>query len=167
VPGLFFTDLWSMNYPSRILILFMAGLMVAYGSRAQQQKAADPHTLQAVFRSSLGNVLSDQQLPPSMMKALLDSTLVARDSAGHPYPVVAFNFGYATTDTYTNDTTGRPASSRNYLSFHFKGNRLDSVWRKGIAEKIKPGDILYFDRIVARGPQNHQYLSSPLRFTVE
>lgn len=143
------------------LLAWLAGIVPA---QAQQQQAARP--LDPVFHSFLGNVEGGQALPASFVKGLLDSALVARDSAGHPHAVVAFNFGYATTDTYENDTTGRPVSTRSYLSFHFKGNRLDSVWRKGIAEKLRSGDVLYFDRVIAEGGQGVQYLSSPLTYRV-
>lgn len=150
-----------------LLITLTLGVGVTCGQAQQKNPSGIAGGLHPVFSTTLGNVVSQQKLPASLMKTLLDSTLVARDSAGHPYPVVSFTFGYATTSTYVNDTTGRPASSRTYLSFHFKSNRLDSVWRKGIGEKLRSGDVLYFDRIIATGPGHRHYLSAPLQYTVE
>lgn len=150
-----------------LIITLTLGVGIACGQTPQKHPSGTAGGLHPVFSTTLGNVVSHQKLPASLMKTLLDSTLVARDSAGHPYPVVNFTFGYATTSTYVNDTTGRPASSRTYLSFHFKGNRLDSIWRKGIREKLRSGDVLYFDRIIAAGPGHRHYLSAPLQYTVE
>jgi hypothetical protein len=100
------------------------------------------------------------------MKTLLDSALVARDSAGGRHPVVSFNFGYRTTDIFLNDTTGRPETSRLYTSFHFNANRLDSLWRTEIGSRIKSGDELFFDRVIAED-RDARYLSSPMHFTVK
>jgi hypothetical protein len=146
-----------------LIVILTAGL-----GRCQAQEASrtPARGLHPVFSATLGEVVSHQKLPVSLMKSLLDSSLVARDSAGHPYPVVSFSFGYQTTNYYQNDTTGRPQSSRTYLSFHFTGNRLDSVWRKGVSAQLKPGDVLYFDRIIARDRSGVQYLAAPLEYDI-
>lgn len=147
-------------------------LLMAVPSPAQKKKAITPakHVspvgLVPVYKTSLGNVLSNT-LPVTMMKQLLDSTLIARDSTGQPHAVVGFDFGYSTTDTYYNDSTGAPNTSRLYSTFHFQGNRLDSVWLKGISEKIKPGDELYFEKVIAVDKKGLHYLSSALRFQIK
>jgi hypothetical protein len=129
-------------------------------NKAQAGKGLEP-----VFQSSLGNVLSNT-LPSSVMKKLLDSSLHARDKKGKTYPVISFDLGYQQKETVTNDTTGKPETSHVYLYWHFKGNRLDSLWRKKIKDELKPGDQLYFDHIIAEGDSGAKYLSAPLHFTV-
>lgn len=168
----FFPDLYPMIRMFRNMALAALLLLGVSATQAQQKKkslpaggAAPAHGLVAVYHASLGGVRSNS-LPASMMKQLLDSTLIARDSLGHVYPVVSFDFGYGTHNTFYNDSTGRPASYPAYSSFHFKGNRLDSVWRHGIRDQIRSGDGLFFDHIIAKGEKGVFYLSTPLHFRI-
>lgn len=137
----------------------------AQTSGAAKDNAAGKGRMAPVFTTLLA-ASSGKTIAAQTMKTLLDSALVARDSSGRLHPVVSFNFGYRTTDIFLNDTTGRPETSHLYTSFHFKGNRLDSLWRTEIGSQIKPGDELFFDRVVAtyRGTG---YLSSALHFLVK
>jgi hypothetical protein len=138
---------------------------VAQTGGSKKDSAAAKNRMAPVFTTRLaGN--QGTAVSVTSMKTLLDSTLVASDSSGRRQPVVSFNFGYRTTDTFLNDTTGRPETSHLYTSFHFKGNRLDSLWRTEIGSRIKSGDELFFDRIIAQD-RNAHYLSSPLHFTVK
>jgi hypothetical protein len=162
----FFCDICAMSVRLFLWILwgsFMAGTQMLYA----QGKPVEPakHALAPVFRSSLGNVLSNK-VPASLMRQLLDSTLIARDSQGVKHRVVSFEFGYRTTTSYRSDTTGAVEHAHSYLSFHFNSNRLDSLWRSRIGPQIKPGDELYFDRIIADGGQGVKFLSSSLHFQV-
>lgn len=151
------------------MLLMMVGCMHTFTVQAQQKRGVAKDTatrvLSPVFKSSLGNVLSNT-LPASMMKKLLDSSLHARDKKGVGHPVVAFRFGYRTHNTFLNDTTGKSQSAASYFSFQFYTSRLDSIWRKRVGEQLKSGDELFFDKIIARDSKGVQYLSSPLHFTV-
>lgn len=150
------------------LLGILLGALIA-GTQAlyAQDKPSGPakHSLVPVFRSSLGNVLSNA-VPASLMRQLLDSTLIARDSLGTKHRVISFEFGYRTTTSYHNDTTGRIQQGHSYLSFQFNSDRLDSLWRSRIGPQIKRGDELYFERIIAEGPKGVKFLSSPLHFQV-
>lgn len=152
-----------------LVVLLLAGMSVL-PAKAQQQNAAKQDTLRKgltpVYKSTLGNVLSNT-LPSSMMKQLLDSSLHARDKSGHLRPVVSFRFGYKTSDTFLNDTTGRAETSPLYFSFQFYSNRLDSVWRNEVGKQLKAGDELFFEKIIAKDDKGVQYLSSPLHFIVK
>lgn len=119
-----------------------------------------------VFKSTLGNVLSNT-LPASMMKSLLDSSLYSRDKKNHLHPVVSFEFGYKTFNSFLNDTTGKTETASSYFSFHFDNNQLDSIWKKRVGELLKPGDEIFYEKIIARDPKGIQYLSSPLHFIVK
>jgi hypothetical protein len=154
---------WSILAGMIILCAFPA---TAQKKSLQPAKTGQKTGLIPVFSSSLGHASKDT-VPVTLMKQLLDSSLVARDSSGQPHPVVSFNFGYRTSDTFLNDSTGRPETSNLYTTFHFKSDKLDSLWRTAIGGKIKPGDELFFDRIIARTKQGVQYLSSPLHFKVK
>lgn len=161
-----FCDICTMR-TCLLLWILLGGLTTGTPRLSAQDKPSESvkRTLVPVFRSSLGNVLSNT-IPASLMRQLLDSALIARDSMGEKHPVVSFEFGYRTTASYHNDTTGRIEQANSYLSFHFASNRLDSLWRNRIAQQIKPGDELYFERIIAEGPQGVKFLSSPLHFQV-
>lgn len=155
-----------------IAILFLTGIVGVFSAQAQHKSknSAPKDTvakgLTPVFKSTLGNVLSNT-IPASMMKSLLDSSLHARDKNGHLHPVVSFQFGYRTHNTFLNDTTGKAESAASYFSFQFYSDHLDSLWKKKVSEQLKPGDELFFDKVIARDPKNVQYLSSPLHFIVQ
>lgn len=156
---------------SRLIFSFVFVAMIliwAIPSKGQDKnypnKSRAGKGLEPVFQSSLGNMLSNT-LPSSFMKKLLDSPLHARDKKGRTYPVISFDLGYQQKETVTNDTTGKPETSHVYLYWHFKGDRLDSLWRKKIRDELKPGDQLYFDHIIAEGDSG-KYLSAPLHFIV-
>lgn len=150
----------------------MIMLLCVFSSTAQQKKelpkgkpAKDQKGMVPVYQSSLGNVLSNT-LPVSMMKKLLDSSLIARGKGGKKYQVVAFDFGYQKEETVVNDTTGRPELSRVYQHWYFQGNRLDSIWRVRVKSELKSGDRLYFDRVIATDKGGIHYLSSSLHFKI-
>lgn len=163
-----FTDICPMQ---KMMMLFMAAsFFCSFPGQAQQKNRAEKNTaaktMSPVFKSTLGNVLSNT-VPASVMKSLLDSSLHARDKKGALHPVVAFRFGYQTHNTFLNDTTGKSQTAPSYFSFQFYNNRLDSIWRKRVGEQLKSGDELFFDRIVAKDPKGVQYLASPLHFVVQ
>ena len=64
------------------------------------------------------------------------------------------------------DSTGRPKKIVDYLSWNFRGNQLDSLWRTRVKAEINTGDELYFDHIVAEGSDGKRYKSSALKFIV-
>ena len=155
-----------------ILQLVIGGIFIltAFPCTAQQKQPGSRQVpgekgLVPVYTSSLGNVLSNT-LPVSMMRNLLDSALIARDKQGHAHPVVSFDFGYRTSDTFNDDTTGKPRTSYLYSGFHFNSSKLDSLWRTRVSKNIRPGDELFFDHIIARNEKGIHYLSSPLHFIV-
>lgn len=152
-----------------IVLLLAMGCMNMVPVHAQDGRSARKDSvttgLSPVYKSALGNVLSNT-LPVSMMKSLLDSAVHARDRKGVLRPVVSFRFGYRTHNTVVDDTTGKTETAPSYFSFQFYTNRLDSIWRLRVGEQLKPGDELFFDRIIARDEQGIQYLSSPLHFVV-
>jgi hypothetical protein len=151
--------------PALVLTSWLALPCVAQTKAKAKTDAAAKNNMAPVFTTLLAGRRSNT-VSVDTMKTLLDSALVARDSAGGNHQVVSFDFGYRTTDVFLNDTTGRPETSRLYTSFHFKGNRLDSLWRTEIGDEIKPGDELFFDRIIA-SDRGARYLSSALHFTVK
>lgn len=155
----------------KILFTIMALLsgFYVFPANAQQKETQRTdtafHGLKPVWKSTLGNVLSNT-IPSTMMKNLLDSSLHARDKKGKLHPVVSFNFGYSTSESYVNDSTGRKQTSPLYYSFHFNSGRLDSIWKKRVGDMLKQGDKLYFERIIAEDKNGIQYLSSPLYFII-
>ncbi|HEY6082170.1 MAG TPA: hypothetical protein VIU45_01855 [Chitinophagaceae bacterium] len=162
-----------MNY--KIIILFFLGCLVTAGAVAQGKHAlhkskkssvAPDHAANSfpVLTTSLGNVLSNT-LPKSMMQGLLDSSLIARDQHNNVYSIVDFDFGYQRSETAA-DSTGQPKKVVDYLSWNFRANRLDSLWRTRIKAEINTGDELYFDHIVAEGSDGKRYKSSPLKFII-
>lgn len=162
-----------MNY--KIIILFFLGCLVTTGAFAQgkhtphkskKSSVAPDHAVNAfpVLTTSLGNVLSNT-LPKSMMQGLLDSSLTARDQHNNVYSVVDFDFGYQRSEMGA-DSTGRPKKIVDYLSWNFRSSRLDSLWRTRVKAGINAGDELYFDHVVAEGPDGKKYKSSALKFIV-
>ncbi len=162
-----------MNY--KIIILFFLGCLVTADGVAQgkhtprkskKSSVAPDHAANSfpVLTTSLGNVLSNT-LPKSMMQGLLDSSLIARDQHNSLYSIVDFDFGYQRSEMGA-DSTGRPKKIVDYLSWNFRGNRLDSLWRTRVKAEINTGDELYFDHIVAEGPDGKRYKSSALKFIV-
>jgi hypothetical protein len=148
-----------------LVLAFCGAIPAAAQTTDAKDNAAGKGGMAPVFTTLLAGS-SGKTLSATAMKALLDSALVAKDSTGQLHQVVSFDFGYRTTDVFPNDTTGRPETSRLYTSFHFKGNRLDSLWRTEIGSQIKPGDELFFDRVVA-ADKGVNYLCSPVHFSVK
>lgn len=151
---------WYTTAGLLLILCFGAGPSAARQAPAGRDTA---RVLLPVCKTSLGGVLSNT-LPVSMMRALLDSALVARDAHGRVRRVVAFNFGFQEFHVVPNDTTGRPETRSAYTAWSFRGNRLDSLWRDRLKQRLQKGDRLYFDRVIAEDAAGVKYLSSSLEF---
>ncbi|SHL19490.1 hypothetical protein SAMN05444266_102393 [Chitinophaga jiangningensis] len=115
--------------------------------------------------STWGNFLSDS-LPKNELVKLIDSALIVRDEKGAKYPVISFAFTYETREAYLNDTTGQPGLYKDYIGNNFQDARMDSVWRKGMKEKLEKGNVLYFDEILIQYSADKIYKAPALKFIV-
>ena len=107
-------------------------------------------------------------LKKDVLNNLLKQGLTSHDSLGNRYRIVGFDFGYAERKLYE-DSVGNLLPMTDYLSQHCKGatlpadltetkntaitNYLDgapdsSDVTRGIYERIKTGDTLYFDNVL-------------------
>ncbi|WP_291911298.1 hypothetical protein [Chitinophaga sp. CB10] len=132
---------------------------------AKKPAAASSGKRPAKLISTWGNFLSDS-LPKNELTKLLDSALVVRDEKGVKYPVISFAFTYETREVYLNDTTGQPGIYKDYIGNNFQDARMDSVWRKGMKEKLDKGNILYFDEILIKYSEDKIYKAPSLQFIV-
>lgn len=99
-----------------------------------------------------------------MKSRLGDSLLVFRQ--GRSLHVLSFRFGYEHPEVYRNDTTGALEVFHSYKNWTFQGPRLDTLWEHYLQRNLSQGDMLYFDRILARSPQDTLYMAPPLKFDI-
>ncbi|MBX5439166.1 MAG: hypothetical protein IRZ29_06460 [Thermoflavifilum sp.] len=109
---------------------------------------------------------SSSRIPASLMKQLIDSPLVVKDTRGRLYQVSRFDFGYLHIDTTFNDTTERFELVPEYMGFTFLQNQLDSLWKARIKKTLHAGERVFFDHIIAEDSSGIKYGAPPLHILV-
>ncbi|HVB04254.1 MAG TPA: hypothetical protein VNE41_11110 [Chitinophagaceae bacterium] len=151
-----------------ILSVFILGAGVVHAQRKKKfppSQAAQKKPI-PFFKTYLGD------LPPGIyhgdtLERILGYGLTAKDQFGKFYRVIYFEFGFQSSDTTLNDSTGMPQLVNDYVSYVFYAPRLDTLWLNRIAGEISSGDTLFFDHVIAEDTLHRiKYKVPSLKFGV-
>lgn len=161
-----------MHMLKSLFVFFVLGILISVPALAQHKKKSNsahsttPKQVVPLLKGSLGHLPGGFYSTDSLVR-MLNSGLFATDQFAHNYPVIHFEFGYQSTDTSYNDTTGMSQLVNNYISYTFNSPRLDTLWLPRITQNLAIGDTLYFDQIIAEDTLRHiKYGVNPLKFGV-
>jgi hypothetical protein len=153
-----------------ILFLLLAAALPLPAQQTKVQKKEVPASKARAdafprITTTLGNVLSNT-IARSKMQQLLDSSLHARDQFNHVYQVIGFDLGFQQNGTFIDEKTGQSKPVQDYVSFSFRASKPDTLWRNRIRAEMRPGDALFFDKVLVKDSKGNKYLSSPLHFVI-
>lgn len=103
----------------------------------------------------------------NISKRLFDSLvrqgLTAKDSNGKVYKITEFGFTYAERNLYE-DSVGNQMVVADYLADFCFGDTLNAFLKVNIPERSKPGDTVFFDRIIVKSPEGNNALGKGMKF---
>jgi hypothetical protein len=98
--------------------------------------------------------------------SLIALPLCARDSANNFYKVLSFEFTYAERGLFF-DSADLPIIITDYTNVVCQGDTIPKRWVENFKERSYKGDTIYFDRVIARGPDQKNRLCKGLKMIIK
>lgn len=95
----------------------------------------------------------------SLFDSLMKIGLYSKDSFGHPYEILGFNFIYAERNIYE-DSAGDMNMMTDYATEYCPGNVLTADLAATVYDRIKSGDTVFFEQIFMSKARTGNHIDS-------
>lgn len=146
-----------------ILFIFSPVLVAAQKkpTRPAPVTKSAPSNSPDTLLTSLG-FFRGKSMPIVQLKPFIDSALKARDQSGNFYPIESFEFNYRQKEESVNDETSRKETFFYTVQCKAVGPFLPEMWRRIVKEKLKPDEIISFEKIFVKLPNGKLMIAPPL-----
>lgn len=116
--------------------------------------------------SYLGCSMTDEKaVSREAFEALIDLPLCAKDTGKNHCKIQSFQITYAERGLYQ-DSTGLPIVVTDYSSVKCIGDTIPMAWRTIFHQRSYKGDTIYFDKIIAKTPDDKIRLCKGLKIVL-
>ncbi len=119
------------------------------------------------FITYLGCAITDSVfVDKNLFDSLVALPICAKDSNNNYCKVQSFEITYAERGLYQ-DSTGLPIVVTDYSSVTCKGDTIPTAWKQIFHDRSYKGDTIYFDKIIAKSPDQKMRLCKGLKFVIK
>lgn len=127
---------------------------------------ANPHN--PALQSFWGSNATGSTMTPDMARAMLDSPLVVRGTAGSSYTITRFQFSYKELTQYKDDSTGEMKTTYHlYTRDYYNTASIDSTWKSNIDSTLQSGETIYVNHIIVKDAQGKKTMAPSLELSIQ
>jgi hypothetical protein len=147
----------------RLIVPLLALTAVGFSPATDDREIAR----RSSYISYLGCAITDSQaVDKNLFDNLVALPLCAKDSNMNYCKVQSFEVTYAERGLYQ-DSTGLPIVVTDYTQFTCKGDTIPKNWVDVFRQRSYRGDTIFFDKIIAKSPDQKMRLCRGLKMVIK